>query len=481
MKSLFVKFVAAQALTVLFALLVVAVITRSSLHRGFAEFLEQQELSVLDRLTPALTELYEAQGSWDGLRARPAEWRRILAQSGGEQQPMRRLPPDRARPEGARRPPWRPPQGHLLRGLQDRQGLMLRERLFLLDEASGFVIGVRRPNPDPEALRPVEADGKIVGWVGFAPANIQLPPEAGRFLAGQRRVLGLSLLVGMGLALLSAFLLARHLSRPVSQLDETVAALAGGDFEKRAEVSTEDEIGRLARNVNQLAVGLQSSRSARQRWMADIAHELRTPVAVLKGEIEAVADGVRKADERMADSLREEIEQLSLLIDDLQSLALADAGALNLYREEVDFSDLVEQQGEAFLHRLAERDISLKTRLEPGIHLSADPQRLRQLLHNLLENCRRYTETGGWVRLTLEKTTEGASLKIEDSGPGVSDRELERLFDRFYRAEASRSRGTGGSGLGLSICHSIALAHDGGLEAGHSPLGGLCITLNLPG
>jgi two-component system sensor histidine kinase BaeS len=199
----------------------------------------------------------------------------------------------------------------------------------------------------------------------------------------------------MGLALLSAFLLARHLSRPVSQLDETVAALAGGDFEKRAEVSTEDEIGRLARNVNQLAVGLQSSRSARQRWMADIAHELRTPVAVLKGEIEAVADGVRKADERMADSLREEIEQLSLLIDDLQSLALADAGALNLYREEVDFSDLVKQQGEAFLHRLAERDISLKTRLEPGIHLSADPQRLRQLLHNLLENCRRYTETGG--------------------------------------------------------------------------------------
>jgi two-component system sensor histidine kinase BaeS len=161
-----------------------------------------------------------------------------------------------------------------------------------------------------------------------------LPPEAQRFLRGQLRVLMVSLLIALGLATLLGYTLARHLSRPVGRLDETVRKLARGQFEERARVASQDEIGRLAGNVNRLAETLERNRSARRRWMADIAHELRTPLAVLKGEVEALTDGVRQSDGRMLASLGEEIDHLSALVDDLQALALADAGALNLQQEE---------------------------------------------------------------------------------------------------------------------------------------------------
>ena len=145
-----------------------------------------------------------------------------------------------------------------------------------------------------------------------------------------------------------------------------------------ASLETRDEIGRLGENVDQLAATLEKNRTARQRWMADIAHELRTPVAILKGEIEALSDGVRQADDRMAASLQEEIDQLSALIDDLQTLALSDAGALNLRMESVDLSALAGQSVETFRVRMAEREILLEADLADELSISGDPQRLRQ-------------------------------------------------------------------------------------------------------
>jgi two-component system sensor histidine kinase BaeS len=309
------------------------------------------------------------------------------------------------------------------------------------------------------------------------------------------------------LAALLGYALARHLSQPVRRLDETVRDLARGRFEERARVSSKDEIGRLAANVNRLAETLEKSRSARRRWMADIAHELRTPLAVLKGEVDALADGVRQSDERMLASLSEEIDHLSALVDDLQALALADAGALNLQQVDVDLRALTQQVCDAFHDRLAGRNIALEFGAPDALTVSADAQRLRQLLHNLLENCARYVDAGGRVRVGLEVSARGATrgatrgaaqskarspdqtagaaakvakLVVEDSGPGVGDSQLEHLFDRFYRVEEGRSRAGGGSGLGLAICRSIAEAHGGRIWAAHSYLGGLAVHLELP-
>jgi two-component system sensor histidine kinase BaeS len=301
-----------------------------------------------------------------------------------------------------------------------------------------------------------------------------------RFLGGQFNALVLSLLFALGLAAGLGFLLARHLSRPVRALDDTVRELSNGHYDRRAAVHSGDEIGALALNINRLGETLEKNRSSRQRWMADVAHELRTPVAILKGEVEALADGVRQLDARAISSLSEEIEQLSTLIGDLQTLALSDAGSLCLSREPLDLRALVQQVAESFRERLAERGISIELHAPQDVRLTADPQRLRQLLQNLLENTARYVLTGGSVRVALTAGDRAVELTVEDSGPGVAEAQLGSLFERFYRVEQGRSRVGGGSGLGLSICRSIVEAHGGRIRAEASPLGGLAIHVRLP-
>jgi two-component system sensor histidine kinase BaeS len=214
--------------------------------------------------------------------------------------------------------------------------------------------------------------------------------------------------------------------------------------------------------------------------MADIAHELRTPVAILKGEIEALVDGVRVADADTSASLREEIEQLSALIDDLQTLALSDAGALNIHKKPLDLSVLAAQCAESFQDRLADRGIDLDLQVPGEVMVTADHQRLRQLLHNLLENSCRYVSRGGQVMISLIQAQDRVELILEDSGPGLTMEQIARIFERFYRAEVSRSRAGGGSGLGLSICKNIVEAHGGTILAEHSDMGGLKLRVSLP-
>jgi two-component system sensor histidine kinase BaeS len=352
--------------------------------------------------------------------------------------------------------------------------------LFLLDADLAWVAGPRNVEWAERTLVAVESGGATLGWVGFAPLDRVRPPEVRRFLGSQLRTLVLSLVAALGLAAGLGFLLARHLSRPVRELEATVRALSHGDFDRRAAVTSGDEIGRLAVDINQLADTLAKNRSSRRRWMADIAHELRTPVAVLKGEIEAVADGVREPDERALKSLSEEIDQLSALVDDLQTLAMADAGALNLRREPVELGALVRQVGESFRARLAARDVRLDLPTAAEASVTADAQRLRQLLQNLFENCARYVEAGGRVRISMSRKAGEIRLTVEDSGPGVPDTERNMLFERLYRVERGRSRAGGGSGLGLAICKNIVEAHGGRIEAGASQLGGLAIEIRLP-
>lgn len=483
MKSLFAKILLAQVVAVVLGLLVVMFIARFSLDRGFINFLERQEGAVLGYLAPALGDLYSAQGGWGFLHGHPENWHQILRRtrhmspSVGEGGPFReRLGLREQAPDGA--PP--PFTDERLRWLRSFDRLRLRDRLFLLDEHHQPLAGAHVDHPAELPLEAVLADGRTVGWIGFAPVRRDLPPEAHRFMRGQLRAHLVALGAALVLVAMLGYALARHLSRPVRQLDETVSDLSRGQFNKRADVSSRDEIGRLAQNVNRLAETLEKNRSARHRWMADIAHELRTPIAILKGEIEALGDGVRQPDEKTFSSLSEEINHLSVLVDDLQSLALADAGALNLNQQPVELRELAEQVCASFRERLKARGIGLELVAPEPVTVSADAQRLRQLLNNLLENCLRYVEDGGRVRVVLSGHAEGAELAVEDSGPGVDTAQLAKLFERFYRGGQGRSRAGGGSGLGLAICRSIAEAHGGDIRADHSAHGGLGIYLTLP-
>ena len=483
MKTLFSKILLAQVVAVALALIVVTVITRASLNQGFKEFLERQEATVLQTLAPVLAEFYESNESWESLRNSPQNWQRIWRLSRTQQtEPPPGSPRQRRGRlrDGATSPPGPPPGSQPLRWMGPPDRVMLRDRLFLLAQDHSQVAGANTNTLEDTTLEAVEFDGQVIGWIGFVPMGAVLTPDAERFLDRQIQITVISLALALVVAAALAFLLARNVSRPVRRLGDTVRDLSRGEYQARASVETRDEIGGLAEHVNQLAVTLEKTRTARQRWMADIAHELRTPVTILKGEIEALTDGVRKADERMSTSLRDEVDQLSTLIDDLQTLALSDVGALNLQKSPVDLSSLVCLCVDSFRDRLAARQITVDMQVAEEVFVSADQPRLRQLLHNLLENSSRYVTQAGQVRLSLAQNQAGVEIVLEDSGPGLDSEQLDQLFERFYRAEGSRSRSSGGTGLGLSICKNIVEAHGGNIQATHSVMGGLKIRIILP-
>jgi len=483
MKTIFSRILLAQGVTVLLALVVATTITRVNLSQSFKGFLETQERNILQTLVPVFADLYESGEGWSFLRDNPRAWQKIWHLSHpepGEERRGRSSPNHGGQSDHSGPPGRRQSDFQLLRWMGPPERGIFRDRLFLLDENRNRISGAARESGRPGPLEAIEVDGQVVGWIGFAPLGNVLPPDADRFLAGQIRITVVSFLIALLVAVALAYLLARKVSRPVRQLGVAVKDLSRGNYGARVAVEAGDEMGNLAGHVNQLAESLEKSRTARQRWMADIAHELRTPVAILKGEVEAMADGVRPADERMAVSLQEEIDQLSKLVDDLQTLAMSDAGALNIQRETMDFSGLVLRCVESVGTRLAARAIAVELQVADAIPIQADQRRLRQLVLNLLENCCRYVARGGRVRVILSQSREAIRLTVEDSGPGLEDEQIEHLFERFYRVEDSRSRSGGGSGLGLSICKNIAEAHSGSIQAEASTMGGLKIQVSFP-
>jgi len=486
MKSLFAKILLALGVSTALALLLTTVISRVVLHHGFMQFLEQQEESQLLILAPELATVYRNRGNWDSFQNQPMRWMHLLKQT----RPEGVLPPDDAPVEFERRKPRMLPDPGAEPGTQlgaGRDGTPppgdahhLWRRLFLLDQDRHWVAGANNAGETISRLVPVNLDGVTVGWLGFLQAPEAGAPEARSFLAFQTRALLLSLLVAMLVASALAWLLARHLAKPVLRLRDTVQQLTRGKFETRASVDTHDEIGELARNMNRLAESLQKNESTRQRWTADVAHELRTPLSILQGELEAVKDGVRAYTPALLNSLQEEVSHLTQLVEDLQTLALADAGALNVRLQAIDLAELVRQTLAAFEVRITAAGLRLETTLPDHLTMLGDAQRLRQLLHNLLENSCRYTDAGGQIRASLEQQGRYVLLVIEDSAPGPEAAQREQLFDRFYRVEPSRGRLGGGSGLGLAICRNLVEAHGGEISAEESTLGGLLIRIRLP-
>lgn len=218
----------------------------------------------------------------------------------------------------------------------------------------------------------------------------------------------------------------------------------------------------------------------RRDYMADISHELRTPLSVLRGELEAVQDGIRQATPETLNSLLAETETLIKLVNDLHLLSLSDRGSLAYRKQLINLTPVITVALSHAQRRLAEKPLTLEIALPEQVNAMADPDRITQLFYNLLENSLRYTHNGGQLRLQGEINHQQFILRWEDSAPGLSVEQCDKIFERFYRAESSRNRASGGSGLGLAICFNIVEAHNGTISASPSELGGVCITLTLP-
>jgi two-component system sensor histidine kinase BaeS len=281
---------------------------------------------------------------------------------------------------------------------------------------------------------------------------------------------------------LGARWLAGRWVRPLLAVQNATARIAHGELATRLSASRRDEIGDLMRNINSMAEGLEHLEGARRRWIAEISHELRTPLTVLRGEIDALAEGVRPLTHDAVTSLREEVLQLAAMIDDLHLLAMADLNALPCYFAECDAVQLVERVHQRFARRASVLGISLEieTRATNIPLVFWDAQRMEQVLTNLLENSLCYTDAPGRVRLTIERQRDRVWMRVDDSEPGVPTADLGRLFDPLYRSDASRSRHRGGSGLGLAICAALVRAHAGQITAAASELGGLSILIDMP-
>lgn len=225
---------------------------------------------------------------------------------------------------------------------------------------------------------------------------------------------------------------------------------------------------------------LEAAEQSRRDWVADTSHELRTPLAVLQAEIEALQDGVHEVNEHTLGVLHNEVRHLSKLVSDLNELAQADAGGLSYRFTRVDAGAIVTSVADAFRERLSQIGLKLEIEIKGGCLLEADADRMRQLWINLFENSLRYTNSGGLIRVRMKKSDGVLLASIEDSPPGVPAGMHEKLFERFFRADPSRTRGRGGSGIGLALVQSIVQTHGGTIKAGVSDLGGLEVRMTFP-
>jgi two-component system sensor histidine kinase BaeS len=461
-QRLFLSILAATSL----AILCLFLIMRWNIDRGFYQYLGTLDQGRLEQIAERLGQAYAQQGSWDFLRGNPRLWAgRMLNQrpddaapgmSGKSDENSDAPPP----PRGGRRPRW---------------------PFIVLDAERKPLLG--NPAIAAEAnFRPIIRNGETVGYVGLLPPKHFLTPPQFQFLRQQKSTL---ILAAFGMALTIAIVslpLARRLVRPIRAMAAATHDIASGKYATRIPPTSSDELGQLARDFNDMALTLEKHEKERRQWVADISHELRTPVAVLQGEIEALLDGIRNITPETIRSLHAETLRLNRLVEDLYQLSLSDIGALTYRKKNFDLVEVLRDSVDSYRAEFERKGITLTADFSggPKIMVFADWERLDQLFANLFENSLRYTDAGGEIVIGLAFSEGRAIIEFQDSAPGVPMNELERLFDRLYRVEGSRSRVSGGAGLGLAICKNIVEAHEGTISAHPSSLGGLLIRITFP-
>ena len=325
----------------------------------------------------------------------------------------------------------------------------------------------------------ITVGGSQVGAVYVDPSGRPTGEQA--FLDSVNR----SLIVGAGVAGLLALLLTLVLSRPIVSPLETLTAaarrMAQGDLAQRVAVGGADEVADLARAFNAMAESVARNEQLRSQMASDVAHELRTPVAVIHGYLQALRDGVMAADGETLDALFDEATLLGRLVEDLRQLTLADAGQLTLRRQPAAVEELVGRAGLAVRPLLAAHGLRMQTDLAAELPaVEVDSERVGQVLCNLLNNAAAHTPAGGLITVSAREGEGTVLVGVADTGAGVSAEDLPYIFERFYRADRSRARATGGAGLGLTIAKKIVEAHGGRIGV-ESELGqGATFTFSLP-
>lgn len=337
--------------------------------------------------------------------------------------------------------------------------------------------------PEPlQIVRPIGADGRTLGLLRvstgsrglFTAADLHFRQEVNRVLAG-------SAAAAAGSALVAGLLMARGLNRPLWHMTRVAAQMARGEWDQRAPTGGVAELRRLGEALNHLAESLQAQEELRRRLTRDVAHELRTPLAVLQSHLEAMADGIWQPTPARVQLLQGEVERLVRLVEDLNRLTEAEAGALKLDLAATSLRQLLDPLADGYAPLFAARQITLAyVPPEPDVTLPTDRDKVMQILTNLLANALKFTPPGGQVTVRAEVAPDHARIAVRDTGPGILPEDLPHIFERLYRGDPARTRATGGAGLGLAIARVLAEALGGTLTVQSQPGAGAEFTLTLP-
>jgi len=344
---------------------------------------------------------------------------------------------------------------------------------IVLTDSSGIAVGDsqgelvgKEYHPEIPGIHLISTRGLFAGTLYISPEPSAYFPSPASLSQSVNRFLIWGALLAVAVALLFTFFLSRRISAPIKALTLAAKRLGQGDFSQRVQFADKSEIGELSQTFNSMANDLERTEGLRRNMVADVAHELRTPLSNVRGYLEAIRDGIIKPDAETIRSLDEEASLLARLVDDLQELSLAEAGELRLVCQAGDISELINQTVAAVRPQAITKGVSVSVDLSDKLPpVNVDTQRISQVLRNLLENAVTHTAKGGSIVVAASQQGSWVEVSVADTGEGIPAEDLPNIFERFYRVDKSRTRATGGSGLGLTIAKRLVEAHGGKIEA----------------
>ena len=458
-QRLWVKLLGAFGLIIFLCVAATVLLTRQGAATRFTHFMVDDQMFQPEHLQEDLAVYYAAQGSWQGID-------RAFAGVVGHAS-----------------------SGGMMGGMMGHAMGMFDSRITLLDEAGTIRAWVGNADlaglGQSSRIWPIWVEGRQVGSLLIDGEPMTAISDNGRdLLSGvTRAALIAGVLAGL-VAFALAIVLVRQITRPLTALADASRRIAQGDLTVRVPAQSQDELAQLGGSFNRMAAALETQETLRRHLMADVAHELRTPLTAIQGTVEAIQDGIFPLTSESLEPIHEEALLLGRLVEDLRTLAQAEAGRLSLNLAPLNVAEVVERIVSGQLPAAQQAGVELSWRAEEGLPtVYGDSQRIAQVFANLLSNALRHTPAGGAIEVTVRAAQDlpgfpkpgrsdsspGLLLSVQDSGPGIAPADLPHIFDRFYRGDASRSRGTGGSGLGLSIARQLVEAHAGRIWAESPP------------
>jgi len=372
--------------------------------------------------------------------------------------------------------------------LLERMGRSSQARFVLADlagtvttDSTGMLLGGQLNTELSKPFAVFLMDGKPILAYVVPLQDTSIDAIEDNFNRSVSRSLWLAIGVAGGVALLLTLFLSQSILGPIGALTSAARQMEKGDLSQRVEVRTEDELGELASAFNAMADGLKRLEQLRRNMVTDVAHELRTPLSNVRGYLEAIKDGMIAPTSEVVESLHEEAMLLNRLVDDLQELALAEAGQLKLVRQELQLTEVVEKVVHLARSKAAEKSLALQVHLPGDLPpVYADAERLSQILRNLLNNAITNTSTGGEIWIAAKVMEAQVEVCVRDTGMGIAAEHLPYVFERFYRADKSRTRLTGGAGLGLAIVRQLVESHGGEVNIASQVGAGTTVTFTIP-